>query len=160
MLDTVVDARLEEDVIRLGALFVRLSWLGRRRMEQELDAFGLTVPQYMALRCTVEHDQGCSMSQLADSSEQVPATMTGVVDRLAERGLVRRERDAYDRRTQRVVITAEGRDLLTQIAERKRAWISRFAEQFNAEERQKMIALAERYLSALEKTMPVGTRSG
>lgn len=144
---------LDEDILDLEQLILRLSWYSRRWFQQELDAFGLTVPQHAALRCVLEHGNSCTMSQLAESSLQVSATMTGIVDRLVDRGLVRRERDLRDRRTLRVEITAAGRQLMEQISATKRAWMAQFLAELSPEERRMMIAMGRHYLALLESSV-------
>ncbi|MFF5637003.1 MarR family winged helix-turn-helix transcriptional regulator [Streptomyces sp. NPDC012825] len=49
-----------------------------------------------------------AMRALAESMTCDASNMTGIVDRLEKRGLVRREADASDRRVKNVVLTAEG----------------------------------------------------
>ncbi|MFF9819352.1 MarR family winged helix-turn-helix transcriptional regulator [Streptomyces sp. NPDC014006] len=49
-----------------------------------------------------------SMSTLATTLTCDASNMTGIVDRLEKRGLVRREPSASDRRVKNVVLTAEG----------------------------------------------------
>jgi DNA-binding MarR family transcriptional regulator len=92
------------------------------------------------------------MSQLAESSHQVSATMTGIVDRLVERGLVARERDPQDRRTLRVDLTLAGRELLEQVRYHKRTWLLQFLEELSPGERRTMIEMAGRYLAIVEKS--------
>lgn len=145
---------LEEDVAEMEALQVRLGWMSRRKMEQELNAFNLTLPQYVALRCIEKHPEGCSMSELAESSQQVPATMTGVIDRLAERGFVVRKRSLKDRRELRVALTPAGKEVQEQIRKRIRVWIRQFMSALSAEERRAILELGQKYLAAIESTLP------
>jgi MarR family transcriptional regulator, organic hydroperoxide resistance regulator len=143
-------AALESDAEALEAFLFQLSWISHRRLEQELNAFHLTVPQYIALNCIRESEKGCSMSQLAHSSRQVSATMTGIVDRLLDRGLVVRERDLNDRRTLRVGLTPAGEALLDQVQVRKRAWLTQFLGTLSDEDRKQMIGMAARYLNFIQ----------
>jgi MarR family transcriptional regulator, organic hydroperoxide resistance regulator len=144
------EIQLDNDAADLEAITIRMGWVTRRRLERELEAYNLTVPQYIALRCILESSEGCNMSELAELSRQVSATMTGIIDRLAERGLVQRERDPHDRRSLRVVLTSEGKHLMQQIREHKRAWMRAFLATVNPEERRLMIDMAERYLKVIE----------
>jgi DNA-binding MarR family transcriptional regulator len=144
---------LETHAETLDKLLFELSWVSHRQLEQELDVFHLTVPQYIALKCIRQSATGHSMSQLARSSHQVSATMTGIVDRLLDRGLVVRERDLNDRRTLRVHLTSAGRQLLEQVQQRKRAWLLQFLATLSEEERKMMIEMALRYLNFLEKSL-------
>lgn len=144
---------LEQDAVLLETINIRLSWMERRRLEQELDAFSLTLPQYMTLRCVLSHPDGCSMTELAESSHQLSATMTGIVDRLVERGLVLRERDARDRRALRVGMTPEGKQLMEKVSEQKRARMVRLLADLPPEDRRALIENSRRYLALLEESL-------
>ena len=65
-----------------------------------------------------------SPGQLGSQTMVTSGTITNRVDRLEERGLVRRERDPNDRRGVRVVLTDEGRtvvdEALTDLLDRER----------------------------------------
>lgn len=60
------------------------------------------------------------MSGLAEMLDVSQASATGIVDRMEQRGLVTRERDADDRRVVRVVLTREGEGLIEQLAANRR----------------------------------------
>lgn len=151
--DEILFQDIQADIDEWNELTTRLGWLSRRRFEQELDAFNITVPQFMALRCIAENEAGCNMSELAEASNQVSATMTGIVDRLEDRGLVMRERDPRDRRAQRVALTPAGKALMQQIRRHKQAWIGQFLSTLSPEERRLMIQMARRYLEVIEQTV-------
>ena len=54
---------------------------------------------------------GCIMSKLADELHVAMSTTTGIVDKLVQKGLVRRERVDEDRRIVRVDLSEEGRKI-------------------------------------------------
>jgi DNA-binding MarR family transcriptional regulator len=60
------------------------------------------------------------MNGLAELLDVSQASATGIVDRMEQRGLVTRERDAEDRRVVRVVLTPEGDGLIEQLAANRR----------------------------------------
>ena len=153
--DLEQDISLDEDVGKMEDLSTRIGWVSRRRFEQELEKFNITVPQFMALRCMMGNDHGCNMSELAESSHQVSATMTGIIDRLEDRGLATRERDPHDRRAQRVVLTPAGKEMMEQIRMQKQAWVKQVLASLSPEERRWMISMSQRYLELVEKTLGV-----
>ncbi len=53
----------------------------------------------------------CIMSELADNIMLAVSTLTGIVDNLVEKKLVRRERSEEDRRIVRVKLTPKGKDI-------------------------------------------------
>jgi DNA-binding MarR family transcriptional regulator len=130
----------------LQQITMRMSWASRRRLAHELEAHGLTVPQYMTLRSIQHSPPGSTMTQLAEASHQVTATMTGIIDRLAERGLVERVRDAHDRRAMHILLTGQGRSLMEQIDVQQRARLVRIFAEFSPSERQQILNLMGRYL--------------
>ncbi|GAB1545361.1 MarR family transcriptional regulator [Scytonema sp. NUACC21] len=76
----------------------------------KLEPFGLTPFHWFVLCCLWEED-GLPTSVIAEKLGQLGATLTGVVDRMEERHLVRRERDTSDRRMVRIWLTPEGERL-------------------------------------------------
>lgn len=60
------------------------------------------------------------MNRLADLLDVSQASATGIVDRMEQRGLVTRERDAEDRRIVRVVLTPQGEGLIASVATERR----------------------------------------
>ncbi|GAA2221445.1 hypothetical protein GCM10010232_02060 [Streptomyces amakusaensis] len=55
------------------------------------------------------------MRRLAERLKCEPSNITGLVDRLEARGMVRRRADPADRRVKLVVVTDEGRDAAEQV---------------------------------------------
>jgi DNA-binding MarR family transcriptional regulator len=75
------------------------------------------------------------MRQLADALVCDPSTVTGVVDRLQDRGLVRRERQAGDRRAWVLALTEAGDAMRVELLDRLRAPAGQFGRLSPAEER-------------------------
>ena len=73
--------------------------------------FGLTGPQLVCLRVVGQHGE-LTPSKLAQEVSLSQATITGIIDRLAARQLVTRDRRAEDRRLVTVRLTDAGRDLI------------------------------------------------
>jgi MarR family transcriptional regulator, organic hydroperoxide resistance regulator len=90
---------------------VRSVWRAlRREVAARGSALDLTPPQLQVLwRLWLEN--GVLTSRLVENSEISSGTITGLLDRLEARGLVRRERCTDDRRVVRVYLTEEGRAL-------------------------------------------------
>jgi DNA-binding MarR family transcriptional regulator len=148
-----VDISLERDAAELEALNLRLNWVSRSWLQRDLVAYNMTVPQYMTLRCIQDSQEGCSMSKLAESSHQLTATMTGIVDRLVERGLVERTRHPSDRRALVVLLTPAGLKLMETINAAKRSLIMRVLSSLSMLERQAMLNTTHRYLEVMENTV-------
>lgn len=102
----------------MGYRIKLLSQLLARRFQERLDQFGLTIFHWVVLCCLWEED-GLAISSIGERLQQVGGTLTGVLDRMESRGLIRRERDPYDRRIWRIWLTEEGhkfREVLPPIA--------------------------------------------
>ncbi|MBD2344777.1 MarR family winged helix-turn-helix transcriptional regulator [Anabaena subtropica] len=89
-----------------------LSQLLTRKFTERLEPFGMTPFHWFVLCCLWQED-GLPTSSIGDKLKQVGGTLTGVLDRMEERGLVRRERDVHDRRIWRIWLTDAGRELET-----------------------------------------------
>jgi MarR family transcriptional regulator, organic hydroperoxide resistance regulator len=148
-------AGLDESSAALEEIHLRLSWFSRRQLEQELDEYALTMPQYIALHCIQEREKACSMSELAEASHQVSATMTGIIDRLEERGLVARERDTRDRRALHVSLTLAGAQLMERVRLQKREQVADFMATLSSAERHALLDMAQRYLAFIEQEAAV-----
>ncbi|MCK9187795.1 MarR family winged helix-turn-helix transcriptional regulator [Acidithiobacillus sp.] len=75
---------------------------------------GLTPAQFDVI-ATLGNTQGMPLSQLAQKTLITKGTLTGIIDRLEEKGLVRREVPAGDRRSFRAVLTPEGEALFSRV---------------------------------------------
>ena len=69
---------------------------------------GLNVLEWYALRALYEED-GLSASRLAALVCRHPSSMTALLDRMEQRGLLRREVDPAYRRSVRIFLTEQGR---------------------------------------------------
>lgn len=99
---------LEDQIVAALRRIVRAVDLHSRSLNFE---HGVTGPQVAVLR-TLDRHGALASSVLARQVNLSPPTVTGIVSRLAERGLVTRTRSAADRRQVQVGITATGQRLL------------------------------------------------
>lgn len=72
---------------------------------------GLTMPQ-LRLLLIMRDEPGVTGGVLAERFAVNPSTITGHVEKLLQRGLVRREEDDLDRRVQHNYLTEDGADLV------------------------------------------------
>lgn len=94
--------------------FMRLIWAldhGLQSLSKRMRSrIGLTGPQRVTLRILGRYP-GLTAGELAGILRIHPSTLTGVLQRLEARRLVRRAADASDRRLARLELTAGGRRL-------------------------------------------------
>jgi DNA-binding MarR family transcriptional regulator len=100
-----------------------------KSIEQRLRAhltenFDVTLPQFEVL-CELDRRGGpVAMSQLSNRLNVTSSNLTGVVDRLVRKGLVRRFRSRKDRRVQRIELSPEGRTTHAEISADSALWLA------------------------------------
>ncbi|MBE9225933.1 MarR family transcriptional regulator [Phormidium sp. LEGE 05292] len=94
----------------MGYRIKLLSQLLARKFQERLEPHGLT-PFHWVVLCCLWQEDGLATSSIGDKLQQVGGTLTGVLDRMEQRGLVRRERDTRDRRVWRIWLTDAGKEL-------------------------------------------------
>lgn len=94
-----------------------LAWVGHQLGEQwrrTTSVVGLNRTS-LTLLMSIADDDGLTQREIARHSRLSPATLTPAVDALEADGLLRRERDAEDRRQVRLRITEPGRQRLSEV---------------------------------------------
>jgi DNA-binding MarR family transcriptional regulator len=104
-------------------LDLRTDLLRALRPAREWLEVDLTMSQFKVL-FLVYSDGGASMGQLAGSLGVTLSTVTGIVDRLVEHGMLQREENPHDRRLVVCKLTAEGSETVERLYQAGR---SRFA---------------------------------
>jgi MarR family transcriptional regulator for hemolysin len=87
----------------------------RTRADQKARQFGMTRAQWAVL-LMLERHEGANQSDLADFLEIQPITLTRLVDRLCDNGLIERRPDPADRRAKLLYLMPAARPLLAQIS--------------------------------------------
>jgi DNA-binding MarR family transcriptional regulator len=89
----------------------------RRRFLAVASEFELSPPQMRALG-VLDPERPVPMSELADALHCDNSNVTGIVDRLEDRGLVERRSASHDRRVKMLVVTERGAQLRERLAAR------------------------------------------
>ena len=95
----------------IGFLISDVSRLMRRRFDERARLLGTTRTQWKAL-AHVSRNEGMNQGALAELLEVEPITLTRLVDRLEEAGLIERRRDPADRRAWRLFLTDKAKPVL------------------------------------------------
>jgi DNA-binding MarR family transcriptional regulator len=122
--DPATDPTTDPDHVLELAARLRLATARLARQLRQQAGDGLSPSQQSALVSIDKHGP-LTLGRLAKIEQVAPPTVTKVVARLEEDGLVERTVDATDRRIVRVTITAAGRDRLAHIRSRRNAWLAR-----------------------------------
>ncbi len=105
------DRAVAEEVLRL---FAGLAMSIKEDVAKSAESLGLSAPMFQAL---MSMGPPCSQRELAGTLHYDASNVTGIVDRLEERGLVERQVDPKDRRIRLVVVTPAGVELRKQLIE-------------------------------------------
>jgi MarR family transcriptional regulator for hemolysin len=88
----------------------------RTYADQKARRFGMTRAQWAVL-LRLERLEGLKQSDLAEQLDIQPITLTRLVDRLCDNGLIERRADPHDRRAKRLYLTPAARPLLARISD-------------------------------------------
>src|SRR5262245_5385138 len=98
----------------LAFLLADTARLLRTLADQEARQFGMTRAQWAVL-FRLERAEGLKQSELADLLEVQPITLTRLIDRLCDNGLIERRSDPNDRRAKRLFLTLAAKPVMTQL---------------------------------------------
>ena len=82
--------------------------------DQRARQYGMTRAQWAVL-FRLDRSEGLKQSELAELLDLQPITLTRLLDRLAENGLIERRADPNDRRANRLFLTPAARPLLERL---------------------------------------------
>ncbi len=134
----------------IGYRLKLLSQMLTRQLQDMLEPYGLTPFHWLVLNCLWDQD-GLPTSMLGDRLRQVGGTLTGVIDRMEERGLVRRERDIQDRRVWRIWLTDAGRELETVLPPHVQALRNQMLQGFSEAEQKQLSDWIDRMLANISE---------
>jgi DNA-binding MarR family transcriptional regulator len=120
--------------------------LARRLRQQSVE--GATASMLSALS-TLERLGPLTLTELAQLERVQPPSITKVVARLEDEGLVKRAGDKEDRRVSRVTLTGKGKRSIEQNRSRKTAYLARGLESLQPED----LGVLSRALDVLDRLM-------
>ncbi len=88
----------------------------RTYADHEAGQFGITRAQWVVL-ARLDRFEGLKQSELAEMLDLQPITVTRLLDRLCDSGLIERRADPGDRRAKRLFLTPAARPLLERLGE-------------------------------------------
>jgi DNA-binding MarR family transcriptional regulator len=94
----------------LWVRFLRFGLQSHKKLEDDLSKLGLTPPQFYVL-ATIGYAGSLPFGEIGVKMMVTVSNLTGIVDRLEEKKLVLRQRDATDRRVVHVILTDKGAKL-------------------------------------------------
>lgn len=98
----------------IGAVLADVSRLMRRSFNERARRIGVTRPQWQVLT-VLTRQEGCNQGRVAELLDIEPITLSRMIDRMEDAGLVERRRDPADRRAWRLFLTDRARDLIGEL---------------------------------------------
>ncbi len=98
----------------LGFIMHRTSLRYRCEMGRRLKTYDITTEQWAAL-CRLREQDGLSQKELADRIVKDQPNLTRILDKLEQKGLIRRADNANDRRAFLIYLTPEGESLMEKL---------------------------------------------
>jgi DNA-binding MarR family transcriptional regulator len=127
-----------------------------RRIEGQLrenlrGEFATTLPRFDMLAALSRHPEGLKMSQLSDVLRVSNGNVTGIADRLADEGLVKRVPVPGDRRAMILRLTQAGAEEFARQATAHEAWIDQMLTGVGADEARTIAARLAAFAQAAEE---------
>ncbi len=102
--------------------------------KQRLIPFGITPVQHLILAVLTE-ENALSPAEISDRIAMDGVTLSGVLDRMADAGLIKKEENPEDRRSIRVSQTARARKMREELAEQRRTLNEELTARLSLEEK-------------------------
>ena len=134
----------------LGFLINDTARLYRRTLDSTLRDLGLTSLQWRTV-ARLRREPGMRQSELADLLEVEPITLSRMIDRLADGGMVCRKPDPNDRRAWNLYLTDKADSLIRQLQVEANHVEDRALAGLSPDERQVLAGLVERVRANLSR---------
>ncbi|WP_088892227.1 MarR family winged helix-turn-helix transcriptional regulator [Leptolyngbya ohadii] len=115
--------------------------------EAQIRTYGLTASQFDVI-ATLGNTNGMTMGDLAEKTLVTKGTLTGIVDRLEAKQLVRREVPEGDRRCFKIVLTQAGESLFREVFPKHMAFLQERFDRLETSELELLRVLLARLRSA------------
>ena len=116
----------------------------------------ITSPQLVALMAIAQLGPS-TLKSIGRAIHLSPSTVVGIVDRLEEKGLVRRERDTRDRRNVYVTVTAAGQALVDNAPSALPQGFTSALSALPENDQHTLVVALEQFATLLEVKVPGGT---
>jgi DNA-binding MarR family transcriptional regulator len=139
-------ATRDQQIAAIDRMIDEVAWQAQKQAIQTLmrPDLDLTLPQMITLLAVRAHGP-CRMGTLVEATRQSGGTVTGIVDRLINDGLVARAHAVDDRRAVEVALTAAGEERVRRVNIARHEDMSRLLARFDDDQ----LAQFERLLNML-----------
>lgn len=139
-------AELLDDVLVSLRRILRATSIHSRKLGRSV---GITAPQLVVLGAVSAND-GLTATEVANAVSLSQATITTIVSKLEERGLLKRERSTVDRRRVHVSLTEAGREVLVEAPKPLQESFSRRFEALPRWEQHQLVSSLERVAAMMD----------
>lgn len=140
----------DKDITELERLIRLVSMVIKKRGRDILIDFDITPPQFNALVALNDHGI-LTMGELCDHLYLACSTATDLIDRMERNGLIERQRDQNDRRVIRLKITERGQNIIDQVMEARRRYLSTTLAGIDGEAKAYMVRSLDQLYSLMLK---------
>jgi DNA-binding MarR family transcriptional regulator len=149
------DDKIKELVDRYIAVQFSVKKKAETLIKEQMDS-DLTNDQHYTLRY-INRVGSCTSSELADEFEVNKSAVTAIINRIWEKGLIKRTRDEKDRRVVYLTLTEKGKELFDQTEDRINTLVGSFISSFEQNEIEQFIKTYEKLNQILiNKKMQLG----
>jgi DNA-binding MarR family transcriptional regulator len=134
----------------LGFLVSDVSRLLRRSFDEKARTIGVTRPQWRVLTLLARRE-GINQGGMAELLEVEPITLSRMIDRLQESGLVERRADPNDRRAWQLFLTDKAAPIIAQLKVWAGELFDEALEGLDESEERQLTALLERLQQNLSR---------
>ncbi|PWB52740.1 MAG: MarR family transcriptional regulator [Candidatus Methanoperedenaceae archaeon] len=110
----------------------------------------ISKPELLALE-SISKDEGLMMSDIGRRLDITLSTATGIIDRLIEKKLVKRERNHGDRRVVRVSLTYKGKKANEAYQDQKKEIFGMILDVLDLREQEELIMILEKIAVAIKQ---------
>ncbi len=146
---------MEEDArkasLEIWTLITSINKIWSRQAERRLVENGLSIMEFRILK-TLNRDGPQPMIKLAEANMITQGWVTNIVDKLEEKGLVRRVRSQSDRRVINIITTEKGREFYNTIKELHEAFIINTMNFMSEKDREDLKCVLARMEKQLRET--------
>ena len=147
-------ASREEPGSELWGLVRSIYRTALKRLNARLAKEKVSFSQYSVL-LALSRNGPMQMSKLGDHMLVAPANVTGLVDRMEKKGLVRRKRDPRDRRLYVIEPTDLGESTFRSISVRFRAYVRSIGEGLSPAEQDAALFALKKMMAKVEATREI-----
>ena len=130
----------------------------RAYADRQASVYGLTRTQWAVL-AKIDRSEGLKQAEIAEMLEIQPITLTRLIDKLCDNGLIERRQDVNDRRINRLYLTKAARPLMAKLAVLRSEIVATACTGLDRGERQRLVRSLETIKDNVREALQPATTS-